>query len=160
MSSTSKYSPSAFFLPSVASTTFYQEIVRIQIRRNLQSLTKINEKVRYASVQPFLIFLPSVASTTFYQEIVRIRIRRNLQSLTKVNEKGQYIKVQPIRIFFAERCIYYLLSRNCAHTDKAQSSVANKNKRESAVRISTALPHFYVVVSLRLLLHKDLEQQW
>jgi hypothetical protein len=89
-----------------------------------------------------------------------LEIRQHLLPLTKINANEQYIKVQLIRIFFAERCIYYLLSRNCAHTDKAQSSVANKNKRERAVRISTALPHFYVVVSLRLLLHKDLEQQW
>jgi hypothetical protein len=72
-----------------------------------------------------------------------LEIRQHLLPLTKINANEQYIKVQPIRIFFAERCIYYLLSRNCAHTDKAQSSVANKNKRERAVRISTALPHFF-----------------
>ena len=32
--------------------------------------------------------------------------------LTKENEKGQYASVQPFLIFFAERCIYYLLTRN------------------------------------------------
>ena len=59
-----------------------------------------------------------------------LEIRQHLLPLTKINEKGQYASVQPFLIFVAERCIYYLLSRNCAHTDKAQSSVANKNKEK------------------------------
>ena len=43
-------------------------------------------------------------------------IRQHLLPLTKEYANGQYAKVQPIRIFFAERCIYYLLTRK-GHSD-------------------------------------------